>query len=337
MTTVSDTENIKSSVSLKIAGFYNLVFGICVILFPGLLFDLCNITQPRYPEIWQCVGMIVGVYGIGYLIAAQNPHRHWPIILVGLLGKIFGPIGFLYSAVNGVLPWSFGILIFFNDLIWWFPFGKILAETFRDFNSSESPEEKEFHQVVATASSLQGRTMTEMSWRQPTLFIFLRHFGCTFCRETLGILAKQRDQIEKLGLSIAIVHMGDKEEGNNVLERYDLRCVEVFNDPSCEIYRACGIGRATYRDIFNLKNLGKAFSTAFIRNHGIGKIAGDVFRLSGAAVIHQGKIIGDTRPKLPSDRLDFFRLAQNHSLRRSAGVPFIEFPTLELTQIHELS
>ena len=337
MSPARNTENMNSSGLLKVAGLYNLVFGIGVILFPSLLFDLCNIAQPRYPEIWQCVGMIVGVYGIGYLIAASNPHRHWPIILVGLLGKLFGPIGFLYSAVNGVLPWSFGILIFFNDLIWWFPFGKILAETFRDFNLSESPEEKEFHQVAATAQSLQGRTMTELSWRQPTLFIFLRHFGCTFCRETLDILAKQREQIEKLGLSIAIVHMGDEDEGTNVLERYDLRCVEVFNDPSCEIYRACGIGRATYRDIFNLKNMGKAFSTALLRNYGIGKIAGDVFRLSGAAVIHQGKIIGDSKPTIPSDRLEFFHLAQKYSLKRNTGVPFIEFPNLDLTQLHELS
>jgi small multidrug resistance pump len=46
---------------------------------------------PRYPDIWQCVGMIVGVYGVGYLIAAFDPLRHWPVILVGLLGKVLGP------------------------------------------------------------------------------------------------------------------------------------------------------------------------------------------------------------------------------------------------------
>lgn len=331
MATPTTASKNRNSVSLKIAGIYNLIFGTGVILFPNLLFDLCNIPQPRYPEIWQCVGMIVGVYGIGYLIAAQNPSRHWPIILVGLLGKLFGPVGFLYSAVNGVLPWSFGILIFFNDLIWWLPFGKLLAETFRESNLGESPEDKEFHQVVATAQSFQGRTMTELSWRQPTLVIFLRHFGCTFCRETLHMLAKQRDQIEKLGLSIAIVHMSDTHEGNNLLERYDLRCVEVFSDPSCEIYRACRIGRATYRDIFNLKSLGKSFSTAFLRRYGVGKIAGDVFRLAGAAVIHQGKIIGDTKPKIPSDRLDFLHLAKQHSLKKNSGIPFLEFPNLEIS------
>lgn len=331
MTTPSTTSPSRNSVSLKIAGFYNLVFGTVVILFPSLLFNLCNIDQPRYPEIWQCVGMIVGVYGVGYLIAARNPQRHWPIVLVGLLGKLFGPVGFLYSAVNGVLPWSFGILIVFNDLIWWLPFGKILAEAFRESNLSESPKDKEFHQVVATFQSFQGRTMTELSWRQPTLVIFLRHFGCTFCRETLHMLAQQRDKIEKLGLSIAIVHMSDKQDGRNELDRYDLRSVEIFSDPSCEIYGACKIGRATYRDIFNLKSLRKAFSTAFLQRYGIGKVAGDVFRLAGAAVIHQGKVIGDTRPKVPSDRLNFLHLAEQHSLKKKSGIPYLEFPSLELS------
>ena len=79
---------------LQIAGIYNLAWGASVILFPNLAFDLAGMTRPLYPMIWQCVGMIVGVYGIGYLIAATDPLRHWPITLIGLLGKIFGPIGF---------------------------------------------------------------------------------------------------------------------------------------------------------------------------------------------------------------------------------------------------
>ena len=46
---------------------------------------------PRYSFLWQCVGMIVGVYGVGYLAAAAAPLRHWPIVLVGFLGKSVWP------------------------------------------------------------------------------------------------------------------------------------------------------------------------------------------------------------------------------------------------------
>ena len=113
------------------AGVYNLAWGAFVIGFPNALFDWLGMTRPTYPGIWQCVGMIVGVYGVGYLAAATAPTRHWPVVLVDLLGKIFGPIGFLDAALRGDLPWAFGATILTNDLIWWVPFGLILLRSWR--------------------------------------------------------------------------------------------------------------------------------------------------------------------------------------------------------------
>lgn len=113
------------------AGVYNLLWGTLTIAFPHLLFDLADIERMNYPEIWQCVGMIVGVYGIGYLIAARDPRTHWPIVLVGLLGKIFGPIGFVAALLRGTFPPLFGLTILTNDLIWWIPFVLILRDALR--------------------------------------------------------------------------------------------------------------------------------------------------------------------------------------------------------------
>ena len=108
------------------AGIYNLIFGAWAGLFPNHVFNLLGMDVPTYPFLWQCIGMIVGVYGIGYIAAAKDPLRHWPIILVGLLGKIFGPIGFLQTALAGDISWKFGFLIITNDLIWWVPFTWIM-------------------------------------------------------------------------------------------------------------------------------------------------------------------------------------------------------------------
>lgn len=120
---------------LAAAGFYNLVWGAFIILFPGTLFDWTGANRPSYPEIWQCVGMIVGVYGVGYLIAATKPRVHWPIVLVGLMGKILGPIGFAKALYDGVFPPLFGLTILTNDLLWWVPFGLILLDAFRHHTS----------------------------------------------------------------------------------------------------------------------------------------------------------------------------------------------------------
>jgi small multidrug resistance pump len=106
-------------VVLGAAAVYNVAFGAWVVLFPLSAFALAGLPEPTYPEIWQCVGMIVGVYGIGYAIAARDPIRHWPIVLVGLLGKILGPIGFLGAIVSDRVPLEAGLIILTNDLIWW--------------------------------------------------------------------------------------------------------------------------------------------------------------------------------------------------------------------------
>jgi small multidrug resistance pump len=117
--------------TLKLAAIYNIIWGTFVILFPNAFFDIINMERPNYPEIWQCVGMIVGVYGVGYWIAAQDPIKHYPIVLVGFLGKILGPIGFAQALFTDRFPLAFGINIIFNDLIWWIPFFNILREKYQ--------------------------------------------------------------------------------------------------------------------------------------------------------------------------------------------------------------
>jgi len=112
---------------LRLAAIYNLLWGAAVVLFPLVPFRWAGMIEPNYPQLFQCIGMIVGVYGIGYWIAADDPRRHWPIVLVGLLGKVFGPIGFFVSALQGTLPWIAGCTILTNDLVWWAPFVMILV------------------------------------------------------------------------------------------------------------------------------------------------------------------------------------------------------------------
>lgn len=124
--------------TLIAAGIYNLAWGGVAILAPRFSFELVGMELPRYLEFWQCIGMIVGVYGIGYLLAATNPLRHWPITLVGLLGKILGPIGFAEALWSGKLPLAFGWNIITNDLIWWIPFTAILVVAWNERNDASA-------------------------------------------------------------------------------------------------------------------------------------------------------------------------------------------------------
>ncbi len=100
------------------AAAYNAVWGALTILFPRLLFDLIAMPPPNFLPLWQVVGMFVGVYAFGYFWAARHPERHPHLILIGFLGKLAGPVGFVYSALTGQLPLLFGLVNLTNDLIW---------------------------------------------------------------------------------------------------------------------------------------------------------------------------------------------------------------------------
>lgn len=116
------------SLTLQLAAIYNLIWGAWVMLFPNHFFELVGMELPTHPMIWQGMGMVIGVYGLGYWWAAQDPLTHWPIVAVGFLGKIFGPIGFFVNFAQGIVPFEFIYTLFTNDFIWWIPFFLILKK-----------------------------------------------------------------------------------------------------------------------------------------------------------------------------------------------------------------
>jgi hypothetical protein len=101
------------------AAIYNAVWGIAVVMFPGTLLQFAGMSAPDALPLVQVVGMMVAVYAYGYYLLAREPKRYSGLVWIGLAGKTFGPLGFLYSAMTGTLPWTFGWVCLFNDVIWW--------------------------------------------------------------------------------------------------------------------------------------------------------------------------------------------------------------------------
>ena len=112
--------------TFALAGCYNLAFGLWSAFFPLHFFQIAEIEPPRYPAIWACLGMVVGIYGLLYWCAAWKPDRGWAIIAVGLLGKVLGPIG-MFITIGEHWPPRLAMLNLYNDVIWWLPFGLFLV------------------------------------------------------------------------------------------------------------------------------------------------------------------------------------------------------------------
>lgn len=108
-------------ITFVLAGCYNLAFGLWVGFWPLQFFELFGIALPRYPAIWACLGMVVGLYGLLYWHVAWKPESGRPIIAIGLLGKVLGPIGMVLS-FSDQWPLRLAMLNLYNDVIWWLPF-----------------------------------------------------------------------------------------------------------------------------------------------------------------------------------------------------------------------
>ena len=111
-----------------VAGMYNLGWGAFSVLDPQWLFRFAGMPTQNYPEIFACLGMVVGLYGVLYLEVARVPERGWLLAAVGLLGKTLGPIGWLALVLRGRWPAATAVLCVTNDLIWWIPFGIYLYD-----------------------------------------------------------------------------------------------------------------------------------------------------------------------------------------------------------------
>ena len=78
--------------------------------------------QNNYPEIFACLRMVLGLYGMLYVRVAYSLEQDWPIAAVGLAGKTLGPLGWFYLVWVGRWPFATLLVCLTNDLIWWLLF-----------------------------------------------------------------------------------------------------------------------------------------------------------------------------------------------------------------------
>ncbi len=118
------------------ARIYNIGWGLFSAFDPQWLFRFAGMPLANQPQIFACLGLVVGLYGILYLEVARVPERGWLLAAVGLTGKILGPIGLLGLQWQGIWPPATLILCLTNDFIWWIPFALYLWDSWPYFRKS---------------------------------------------------------------------------------------------------------------------------------------------------------------------------------------------------------
>jgi peroxiredoxin len=121
--------------------------------------------------------------------------------------------------------------------------------------------------------------------RKPVVLVFLRHFGCLFCREQVAQLRGQADALRALGAGVAAVGSGTPEQAAEFAAEYEPP-FPVYVDPTLLAYRAAGLRRGIL-DTLNTGTLAHAIR-ALRTGARLGLTKGDPWQLGGAFVVEPG-------------------------------------------------
>lgn len=288
--------------TLRAAGVYSLG---CAIT--GLALAPAFVAEPAL-GLWHLACALTAVMGLGFLCAASDAFRHWPVVLMGFLAKVATACGIAWEIWVGRLPVTAAWFAVGDSLIWLLPLGLILTSAHEVLLCKRRTVPHEILRFAMRRKTQHGITLDELSRLSPTLLVFLRHVGCTFCREALADLAKRRKEIEALGARLVLVHMSCEEHGARVLAKYGLQDVDAISDPERALYRAFALPRGSFGDLFGPRVWLRGFRAGILERHGVGALAGDGFQMPGIFLLFHGEIVRCYRHQSASDRPDYLAL-----------------------------
>ena len=295
---------------LLAAGIYNLLWGSLAIIAPAVSLKLGGLPSAEVVHpIWQCLGMVIGVYGVGYWISARDPYRHWLIIFVGLLGKVLGPIGYVLSVARGTLPVEGMRTLLTNDLIWWVPFTIILWRAAVWHDAQPASPSVGGIDPLRTLIGNTGKSLLQLSQETRVLVVFLRHSGCTFCREALSDISANRLKIEAIGTKIALVHLSSEADIAPFVQKYHVADLPRFSDPDRQLYREFDLSAGSPAQLLGVKVWWHGMLAALHAGHGFGVSQESMFQMPGTFLIENGKILRAFRHHSAADRPDYAALA----------------------------
>lgn len=161
---------------------------------------------------------------------------------------------------------------------------------------------------ISSIVTNRNSNLLELSLEKPVMLVFLRHFGCVFCRDALRELSTLKTFITEKQVQLIFVHMASNELANEFFEKYDLNGFESISDPECKIYSSFGLGKGNFNQLFGLKSFIKGFEASMHGTMISLKQIGDGFQMPGVFVVHKGKIIQSYIHRTASDKPDYLSL-----------------------------
>ena len=174
--------------------------------------------------------------------------------------------------------------------------------------STGSPDE--VARVLAGIRTESGANLLALAEASPVLLVFLRHFGCAFCRQAISDVADLRAELGRRGVRPVFVHLGTPERAKPFFDYYGIGDVERISDPEAVVYR---------NPVFLLSRVNPwltlvqpsvlwGWMKGAIFKHGIGAIKEDGSQMQGIFFLKGLKIVQQFRYRTIADEPDYLKL-----------------------------
>ena len=152
------------------------------------------------------------------------------------------------------------------------------------------------NEVAAALASIRtesGTTLLDLAQASPVLLVFLRHFGCSFCRKAISDVAELRGELASRGVRPVFVHLGPPDLAKVYFDYYGLSEVDRVNDPQATVYQHPLFALRRTNPLWHLVNptVWAGWLKGALFQHGIGRIQGDGHQMPGIFFLRGPKIV----------------------------------------------
>src|SRR5271168_3732602 len=168
----------------------------------------------------------------------------------------------------------------------------------------------EVAQTLAGIRTESGASLLALVEASPVLLVFLRHFGCSFCRQAISDVADLRGELNKRGVRPVFVHLGTPERAKPFFEYYGIGDVERVSDPEAVVYQNPVFAIARMHPALTLLQpaVWAGWFKGALFKHGIGAIKEDGKQMQAIFFLKGPKIVRQFQYKTIADEPNYLKL-----------------------------
>lgn len=163
-------------------------------------------------------------------------------------------------------------------------------------------------EILEAIFTNEGNDLRSITEENTVMLVFLRHFGCVFCREALDDFSQIKEELNQLNIKLVFVHMAEESYGDEYFKDYGLESEEHISDPDMTLYEYFGLQKGTFRELYGLKVWSRAIGLKFGME--TKKPLGNMKQMPGVFLLKSGEIINSFIHKSAADKPDYLEISK---------------------------